>query len=66
MKKTANCDNCSPQSIFDASYVNEKPVWICRCCGKTTNRRVLNTNKKQERKTAKVGFDSLINSLMED
>jgi uncharacterized Zn finger protein len=64
--KTANCENCSPESIFDptTNFETDQPVWECRCCGKQISRRVLNTKSKQERKAKQEGFNKLFNELL--
>ena len=64
--KTANCPNCSPESIFDAkvNLEDNKPVWECRCCGQKVSRRVLNTKSKQRRAAKKVGYSELMDELL--
>jgi len=65
--KIYNCDNCSPESIFDAKHDdNGNPIWECRCCGNKIERKVYNTKKKQERKEKLAKINSTIEKLMAD
>ena len=59
--KTKECKECL--GIMEKSFdVNNAPIWICRCCGTVTVRKIYNTKNRID----KINKDNQLNEIMRD